>query len=121
MGGIAISLESISDKRATVNLIDSRAVLRTEIGFPFGHCVLAPPKVLIWDPCPVSLPDILIIAGMYMYTCIHAVFGTVFHMHVNLRRHADVVRGHGKRVRAVASTICEGLLTKLCYKDPQEG
>ena len=42
-----------------VNVVDGKAILRLNLGFFFHGHIRAPTKVLIYDPCPFGLPEIL--------------------------------------------------------------
>ena len=45
--------------RATIDILDSRAILRLDIGFYIGTSITGLTQALIWDPCPFGQPTIL--------------------------------------------------------------
>ena len=49
---------------STVNMKDSRAVLRLDIGVPTIIYILAPINVPLYNPCPVGLPELSTVAHM---------------------------------------------------------
>ena len=51
--------------------MDSRAAMRVDMGFFIGmkYGPDCPARVLIWDPCPFGLPEILAVAHVMSRAC----------------------------------------------------